>query len=274
MNKIAFAALLTISTLFFGLFPTALLSAEKNIRTLSHYSKYLGIEQKMNVYVPESSGRHSVLYLLHGATGDYTNWSNKSDIKNIADKYNLIIVMPDGGPYSWYSDSPMIPESQYESYIIKELIPFIDSAFATYAEKNGRGVCGLSMGGFGAVKFGLKYPQLFSSASSLSGVLTIMRHPDKWSMTKVFGTQGDHLSTWEKEDVVELAQTCKDTTVVFKFDTGVNDITLEDNRIFLSTLQKLRRTFEYGEFPGGHSWFYWGAHIEEHLQFHSRHLLH
>lgn len=253
--------------------PSGLFSAGRNIRTLSHYSIYLHKEQKMNVYVPDSKGRHSVLYLLHGATGDYTNWADRTDVKNIADKYNLIIVMPDGGAFSWYSDSPMIPESQYESYVVKELIPFIDSAFATHVEKNGRGVCGLSMGGFGSIKFGLKYPQVFSSASSLSGVLAVMRHPDKWSMAKVFGAQADYASNWKREDLIELAQSSKDTTLALKFDTGVDDITLEDNRVFLTILQKLHRTFEYGEFSGGHTWEYWGTHIEEHLQFHSRHLL-
>ncbi len=270
MKNIVLSVLLSI----FVLTPSGLFSAGRNIRTLSHYSAYLHKEQKMNVYVPNSNGRHSVLYLLHGATGDYTNWANRTDVKNIADKYDLIIVMPDGGAFSWYSDSPMIPESQYESYVVKELIPFIDSAFATYTEKNGRGICGLSMGGFGAIKFGLKYPHLFSSASSLSGVLAVMRHPDKWSMAKVFGTQADYASNWKREDLIELAQSSKDTTLALKFDTGVDDITLEDNRVFLAILQKLHRTFEYGEFRGGHTWTYWGTHIEEHLQFHSRHLLH
>jgi len=272
MKNSALPIFLSISILL--LVPSESYSTGKNTRTLSHYSRYLQKDQKMNVYVPESTGRHSVLYLLHGATGDYTNWLDRTDLKNIADKYNLIIVMPDGGTFSWYSDSQLIPESQYESYVVKELIPFIDSSFATYAEKNGRGVCGLSMGGFGAIKFGLKYPQLFSSASSLSGVLVVMRHPDKWSMVKVFGTLSDNASNWKREDLIEMAQSSKDTTVALKFDTGVDDVTLEDNRLFLSILQKLRRTFEYGEFPGGHTWRYWGSHIEEHLQFHSRHLLH
>lgn len=248
-------------------------AAEKNIRTLTHYSKYLKKEQKLDVYVPDSGGKHNVLYLLHGATGSYVDWVLRTDLKDIADKYNLLIVMPDGGAYSWYSDSPMIRDSQYESYIVKELIPFIDSCFATYAQKKGRGVCGLSMGGYGAIKFGLKYPELFSSASSLSGVLTIMKHPDKWSLAMVLGEQADHLANWKREDLVGLAESAKDSSVALKFDTGVDDITLDDNRAFVSVLQELRRTFEYAEFPGEHNWTYWGSHIDEHLNFHARHLL-
>ena len=248
-------------------------AADKDVKTLSHFSHFLNKEQKLNVYVPGTPGRHSVLYLLHGATGDYSNWVTKTPVASIAEKYDLIIVMPDGGAYSWYADSPIIPESQYESYIVKELIPFIDSAFATFANREGRGACGLSMGGYGAIKFGLKFPALFSSASSMSGVLAIQRHPEKWSLTKVIGELKEHPEDWQKADLSLLLASCKDT-VAIKFDTGIADITLEDNREFLTALQKSHWTFEYGEFPGGHSWTYWGGHIEDHLRFHNRLLRH
>ena len=248
-------------------------SSGKDVRTLSHFSHFLNKEQKLNVYLPGTHGKHSVLYLLHGATGDYSNWVSKTDVANIADRYDLIIVMPDGGPASWYADSPIIPESQYESYVVKELVPFIDSAFTTFANREGRGLCGFSMGGYGAIMFGLKYPSVFSSASSLSGVLAIGRHPEKWSLGKVFGGMMEYPEHWKIADLSQLLLSCKDT-VAIKFDTGIADITLEDNREFLAALQKAHWTFEYGEFPGGHSWAYWGGHIGEHLRFHNSILLH
>src|SRR3990172_149725 len=167
MRKIALSTSGIISVVTIILVSIFLLSplrwrdGEKNIRTLSHYSNLLRKEQKMNIYVPDSPGSHSVLYLLHGALGDYTDWVSKTDIEDVAYKYDLIIVMPDGGAYSWYADSPMVPESQYESYVVKELVPFVDSIFATHKGKDGRGICGLSMGGYGAIKFGLRYPALF-----------------------------------------------------------------------------------------------------------------
>ncbi len=277
---------LTVLLSFF--FSVTTYSTEKNIKTLSHYSHFLGKEQKLNVYVPNSLGRHSVLYLLHGAYGSYVDWVEKSDIENIADKFNLIIVMPDGGQFGWYTDSPFEKENQYESYIIKELIPFIDSTFDTYAEKDGRGICGLSMGGYGALKFASKYPDMFASASSMSGVLAILNHPDSWFMPKVFGSQKEHLDVWKENDLLELAPALKGQPnatkdslktdahstqkVAIKFDVGIDDHTLNDNREYLQRLQDLGISFEYGEFPGTHNWEYWSGHIFEHLQFHARHL--
>ena len=260
-----------IMLIFIGTQPS--FPSDNNVKTLSHFSHFLNKEQKLNVCVPGTPGKHSVLYLLHGATGDYSNWAAKTPVANIAEKYDLIVVMPDGGPYSWYADSPINPESQYESYVVKELIPFVDSAFATFPGREGRGVCGLSMGGYGAIKLGLKYPALFSSASSMSGVLAIQRHPEKWSLTKVFGELKEHPENWQNADLSLLLASCKDT-VAIKFDTGIADITLEDNREFLTALQKAHWTFEYGEFPGGHSWSYWGGHLEDHLRFHNRLLRH
>ena len=244
-------------------------AGEKNLRTLSHYSNLLHKEQKMNVYVPTTPGRHSVLYLLHGAYGDYTNWVSNTRVAAIAEDFDLIIVMPDGAPFSWYTDSPVQPASQYESYIVKELVPFVDSAFATFAEKKGRGICGLSMGGYGAIKFGLKHPSLFASASSMSGILTIMNHASQWKMIEVFGDTIKSMETWKKNDLSQLLLSVKDT-IAIKFDTGISDFALADNRQFLSELQKRGFAYEYAEYPGNHSWKYWGTHIVDHLQFHAK----
>jgi S-formylglutathione hydrolase FrmB len=251
------------------LFAAGLLNAETRVRTLSHFSRYLQKEQSMNVIIPSSAGTHAVLYLLHGATGDYRNWDEKTGVAALADQYGLLIVMPDGGPFSWYTDSPFIPESQYESYIVRELIPFIDSTFDTFREKKGRGVCGLSMGGYGAIKLGLKYPELFASASSMSGVLAIMNHISQWKMTSVFGQLSDSTNVWKKNDLLQLLLSVRDT-IALKFDTGLSDFVLGDNRAFLAELQRLGFALEYAEFPGSHNWGYWGTHISDHLQFHAR----
>ena len=259
-----------VACLFFSfLSGSYALAGEKNVQTLSHYSTVLHKEQKMNVYVPATPGRHSVLYLLHGAYGDYTNWVSNTRVAAIAEDFNLIIVMPDGAPFSWYTDSPLQPASQYESYIVKELVPFVDSAFATFAEKRGRGICGLSMGGYGAIKFGLKYPSLFASASSMSGILTIMNHASQWKILEVFGDTIKSIEAWKKNDLSQLLLSVKDT-IAIKFDTGISDFALADNRQFLSELQKRGFAYEYAEYPGNHSWKYWGTHIVDHLQFHAK----
>jgi S-formylglutathione hydrolase FrmB len=258
----------SVATILF-IIPVLLCAADPNIHFVSHYSASLHKEQKVNVYLPSTSGRHSVLYLLHGAFGGYANWAENGSIAQTARLFDLIIVMPDGAQFSWYTDSPVQSSSQYESYIVKDLVPFIDSMFSTFAEKKGRGICGLSMGGYGAIKFGLKYPEMFASASSMSGILTIKNHSSQWKMADVFGDIATSPESWDKNDLSQLLLSVKDT-IAIKFDTGISDFALGDNRQFMSELQKKGFAFEYAEYPGNHSWTYWSAHILEHLQFHSR----
>ena len=254
--------------LFFVLFLNA---GEKNIKTISHKSKYLEKEQKINIYIPNTNGPHSVLYLLHGAWGKYSNWVEITDIEYYADKYNFLIVMPDGGEFSWYIDSPIQKNWNYESYFIKELIPFIDSNFATVKNKNGRAICGLSMGGFGAMHFGLKYSDSFISVSSLSGVLNILKYAGtKPNLDTAFGSITN--SVWKENDLFQLLEKNK-SELNLKFDIGLLDKYLTDNREFEEKLKSLNIPFSYSEKKGKHDWDYWKENISEHLEFHSNFLL-
>jgi len=82
------------------------------------------------------SNNYPVLYLLHGAGGDYTSWtSSEPSLQKYADDYNILIVCPDGGSTSWYFDSPIDDQMKYETYISKELVDFIDNKFKTIPKK-------------------------------------------------------------------------------------------------------------------------------------------
>ena len=93
-----------------------------------------------------------VVLLLHGHGGNYKNWSEKVDLEQRVDRYNSLIICPDGSPNSWYLDSPLDQGSQYETFMIDELIPWL--------RKNYRisrlGISGLSMGGHGALTISMK----------------------------------------------------------------------------------------------------------------------
>src|SRR6266404_2867676 len=103
--------------------------------------------------------RYPVIYLLHGLTGHYDNWTDKTKVAEYAKKHNFIIVTPEGDN-GWYTDSISTANDRYESYIIKELIPEIDKNYRTVLDRDHRAIAGLSMGGYGGLKFGLKYPEL------------------------------------------------------------------------------------------------------------------
>lgn len=136
----------------------------------------------VNVLVPEGyrdDGRtYPVLYLLHGGGPgqDFLSW-DRSDIRQLAEDKQLIIVMPDGGPCGWYSN-PVSTNSgprNWETFHIEQLIPWVDANFRTHAEFDGRAVAGFSMGGFGALKYTAKYYGHFASVSSYSGPASMRR---------------------------------------------------------------------------------------------------
>src|SRR5881394_2242262 len=136
-------------------------------------SRMMGRDVPYRVIVPsnydEKSGHHyPVIYLLHGLSGHFDNWTDKTKLTSYAGNYDFIIVMPEGDD-GWYTDSVTVPNDRYESYIVNELVPEIDRKFRTLPDRPHRIIAGLSMGGYGSIKFGLKYSNLFSLVGSFSG---------------------------------------------------------------------------------------------------------
>src|SRR6266480_7310999 len=166
----------------FELFFTALLllvpgahAQKTSVETVQFQSKLVNATLPYNVVLPpdyrtSSTTRYPVLYLLHGLTGHYSDWLTKTNVADYAAQYRMIVVMPEGKD-GWYTDSATVPNDKYESYILRELIPDVEKHYRTIETRFGRGVAGLSMGGYGALKFGLKSPGTFMFAASLSGAL-------------------------------------------------------------------------------------------------------
>lgn len=132
-------------------------------------------------YDPSGATRYPVLYLLHGFTGDYTDYVDGLEIERIVGDRQVIVVMPDGGyngAYTdWYGRVPGAGGTgeppAWETYHLRELVPFIDDHFPTTGTREGRAVAGISSGGHGAIKYAAREPDLFVAAGSLSGALNI-----------------------------------------------------------------------------------------------------
>src|SRR5947209_8797142 len=170
--------------------------------TLAFESKLIGAALPYNVILPTDYNRGSskhrrypVVYLLHGLKGGAGDWvSNRAHLADYAAQYPFIFIVPEGHD-GWYTDSATVPNEKYESYIIEELIPDVDRRFRTISSREGRAVAGLSMGGYGSLKFGLKHPELFAFAASLRGALAApswtpeMALPEfvKPSLARVYG---------------------------------------------------------------------------------------
>ena len=140
-----------------------------------------------------SSRRWPVVYVLHGYSGNYMNWYDHSMQVNrplwkLASRYGVILVLPDGKFSSWYLDaSPELADSadwQWEAAITRYLIPQIDRRYRTRAQARSRGICGLSMGGHGALYLAARHPELFSACSSMSGVMDLTTALHKYDLAK------------------------------------------------------------------------------------------
>ena len=252
----------------------SLYATSKDIFTITHFSTTLNQEKTFRVYFPpdaKADEKFPVLFVLHGAYGGYKDWVDRTNIEDLADNYRMILVFPDGGEFGWYVDSPIEKDSQYETYVVKELVTKIDSLFPTIASREGRGIMGLSMGGHGALLLSAKHPDVFGSASALSGILKITEHPDKWHIAERLGPMNENQKVWEENSVYEQTERFKDSNVRILFDCGVDDTqtgAINDSRKFHERLVELKIPHIWRELPGTHSWDYWQNHLEEHLNFH------
>lgn len=206
-------------------------------------------------------GRFPVLYLLHGLYGDYLNWDTRTHLEDYAQKLHLLIVMPDADD-SWYTNSATVPADKFEDYVAKDLISEIDGKYRTIRERHTRGVAGLSMGGYGALKLALKYPELFSFAGSLSGALNAAQNLDalrpefRAKLLEVFGNPGGRTRT-ENDIFTLLKASPKDDHPYLYLACGSGDFFLEANRAFANQLSSRKIAYEYHETAGGHDWEYW-----------------
>ncbi len=212
----------------------------------------------------------SVLYLLHGAGGDYTSWLSKvPDIKAYADQYNIIIVCPDGGGTSWYFDSPIDEEMKYETYFSKELISAIDTKYNTIGEKTNRAITGLSMGGHGAFYLAFKHPDVWGAAGSMSGGVDIRPFPNSWDIRKRLGDYAEHKQNWEENTVINMVYRLDGKNLKLVFDCGVDDFFYDANKRLHEKLLERNIPHTYMERPGSHNWDYWSNSIKYQLLFFS-----
>lgn len=236
-------------------------------------SKSLVREARYRIILPsayaDSDRRFPVLYLLHGLYGDRTNWSDLTKLSDYAHSLDLIVVMPDAGN-SWYANSFANPTDRYDDFILLDLIPEIEARYRTLASRAGRAIAGLSMGGYGALKFALKDPAKFFFAGSMTGALSapldLGNEVEEFreGLMQAFGPADDPRRS--QNDVFSLAAAADPAQLpYFYLDCGTQDSFLATNRRFAALLQSRRISYEYHELPGGHEWPYWDGRIPSFL---------
>lgn len=277
----------------------------------------LGTAKHARVYLPPSystgSKRYPVAYYLHGASGSESDWSTQGRLGATMDSLvaagmpEMIVVMPDGDD-GWYTtwtsqlsyracadtlrqESPAtycVHHQRYDDYVAKDLVRFIDAHFRTRADRDHRGIGGLSMGGYGALALALRYPDVFSAGASHSGVVAPMyigskpfvapakfasTMPELQTVASAFGQRfvsywGMDLARWREVDVLQTAaalQNRRTSIPSLFFDCGTEDGLVDQNRALHSELTRLGIAHSYAEWPGAHTWRYWSTHVRESL---------
>lgn len=227
-------------------------------------------------YPDKREKRFPVLYLLHGITGNSANWIEKTRFALYATHYDLFIVMVEG-QNGWYTDSATVPSDKYESYILQELMPDAEQRFRISKERDGRAVAGLSMGGYGAIKFGLKHPEMFALVASMSGAFAAASLTEKDlkepgvirdSVLHTFGPATS--ATRAGNDVFKLTRELTDERIralpFIYFDCGTEDFLFQSNRDLAALFVERKIPHEYRHLPGNHSWPYWDRQIKEILK--------
>lgn len=213
------------------------------------------------------------LYLLHGIFGDYTDWLVKSRIALFAEEHNIAVVMP-SGENGFYVDHEAC-RSYYGEYIGKELVEETRKLFNLSHKREDTFIAGLSMGGYGALRNGLKYYNNFGAIAALSSALII---DDAIISTEEnpfeFGRKSYYEAVFGNVDNIRGSD--KDLEALIKnisneggnmprlyLACGTEDTLLVNNHKFRDFLisENVKHTYEEG--PGVHDWKFWDEYIEK-----------
>ena len=237
-------------------------------------SDVLGKACEMNVIIPQKprdAGRppYPVLYLLHGLSDDFSNWTRWTSIERYASDYDVVIVMPDG-ERGFYTDAQV--GFKFWTMLSQELPEIVANLFSVSRKREETFAAGLSMGGYGALKLALKQPDKFGGAVGISSVadikewFTSIRNTPE--MANIFGSTEliDHCGN----DLFALAESAAKAPNPPRIMTicGTEDFLYQNNQNLRKHLLAINYPgYEYQEGPGVHCWAFWDQWIQVALKF-------
>jgi S-formylglutathione hydrolase FrmB len=243
-------------------------------------------------YASQPKHRYPVLYLLHGASGDQTSWTQEGEAEALTAKLPLIVVMPAGGKGGFYTNwfnNGKGGKPRWEDWHIKRLIPYVDSHYRTRATRSERAIAGLSMGGFGTFSYAARHPDLFTAALSMSGAVDTTLAPSlidsisgsdggkPGSLWGPFDTDGVR---WRSHNPLDLAENLRGLALWLRtgngqpggpFGGGPTIDPIEGGVEVMAKnvhqrLQKLHIPHVFDDYgPGHHLWPYWNRDLKETL---------
>jgi len=235
------------------------------------FSQTLQMRVQTTVLIPDDfPPPYSTLYLLHGLSDDHLTWIRMTRLESYASAFPLLIVMPMGFR-GFYTDNDAGPA--YAQYIGQELVTKIERTFPARPDRISRGLGGNSMGGYGALRIALGFPDRFASAHSHSGALMGGSRNAPASRlgeegVRIFGNS----PIGAAHDLLHLAENAKAAGRLchLRLDCGVDDFLFADNQEFHARLAAMNVAHDYLENPGNHDWGYWDQQIRPALKFHTQ----
>jgi putative tributyrin esterase len=229
------------------------------VGTIEIFSNALGFPVPYNVILPDvgdvGPGPYPVLVQLHGRFDSHNSWLHKSKLVWYLQKVPLIVILPNGGNYYW---TDMTPSESYEQLIVTDLWNHVNANFQVRKDTKWA-IGGLSMGGFGALRIGLKHTDKFGSIYAHSSYIPqeadlMQRTPSLPSAVRTDMDIYRLLAPFTKDKQSDLP--------ILSFDCGLKDELLEHNRRFHNQLDALKLRHQYHEYPGAHDWDFWDKYVQ------------
>jgi enterochelin esterase-like enzyme len=243
-----------------------------------------GFPDQVSVVLPPGYGSHPgqrypVLYLLHGTPGQPAQYLNVGQVVTTeatlvaAGRMKpVILVMPTGGR-SVLADTEwangISKANAWETFVARDLVGAIDARYRTIASASGRGIAGLSEGGFGALNIGLHHPGEFGLLESWSG------YEMADNMPAIFG-HGPGLLAYNSpaRTIASVAGQVRARRTYLWFYCGTRDPLASQDRAFAAALTRLGIAHRFFEVPGAHNWALWRGQMPQSLIIASEHLSH
>lgn len=234
------------------------------------------------VFKPNSynkNQKYPLVYLLHGYSENYKQWSKTADLQKLADQYRFIIITPDGFT-SYYINSPIDKDSRYEDFFFKDLVPKVHKTLNI--DDNNIFISGLSMGGYGALRYFILHPDYFNTAGSTSGALNIdyphfqkvsqLWKTNKMTIDMIQNIGNPKTENWNAYSISTLLKQNPDFRKPFIFDCGTEDIFYPNSANLKVQSDSLKIPTTFISQPGDHNTEYWNKSIEYHFVYFQQHL--
>lgn len=230
------------------------------------------------VFVPpgvENVENCPLIILLHGVYGSAWSWTLSGGVHiHVLEMIKsrlippIVIAMPSDG--LWGDGSAYLPHNNldFEKWIAKDVPQAVKSIFPSITDSSKMSIGGLSMGGFGALKIGIKYNKIFSAVSAHSSLTNVVQMENFVEEDTANYFQEDKT----EEDILQTILKYKDRLPAIRFDCGCSDSLIEHNRTLHEQLKERNLPHDYEEYQGGHEWAYWEEHIIDSILYFVKHL--